>query len=268
MKSDILMYKQHVQSEAKYMTHLDFEDLKKLGELINGEIALLMGNQSSDLFMILCKALLVRLTEYLNLIYICYSDNHLLAKMPNLIFKNTSRLLHNLERRIDLDLYDCDWILERLDNLLDGEIIVQERMHWFRVEDFFEIDEDGKITSELNVSLTKQLIALENYSERIPIYVDEEKCDIKTLALTVLLEIRKRYETIDIVTIQKYIGYMETGISYSFGKARCLVKWLANHGYIESAKESNDREDLGYGTRRILKTPEEISEILNSDLKE
>lgn len=48
MKSDISMYKQHVQSEAKYMTHLDFEDLKKLGELINGEIALLIGNQSSD----------------------------------------------------------------------------------------------------------------------------------------------------------------------------------------------------------------------------
>lgn len=215
--------------------------------------------------MILCKALLVRLTEYLNLIYICYSDNHLLAKMPNLIFKNTSRLLHNLEGRIDLDLYDCDWILERLDNLLDGEIIVQERMHWFRVEEFFEIDEDGKITSELNVSLTRQLIALENYSERIPVYVDEEKCDIKTLALTVLLEIRKLYETIDIVTIQKYIGYMETGISYSFGKAKYLVTWLANHGYIESIKENNDREDLGYGTRKIIITVEEISEILNSN---
>lgn len=265
MKSDISMYKQHVQSEAKYMTHLAFEDLKKLGELINGEIALLMGNRSSDLFMILCKALLIRLTEYLNLIYICYSNNPLLAKMPNLIFKNTSRLLHNLERRIDLDLYDCDWILERLDALLDGEIIVQERMHWFRVEDFFEVTEDGEITPESNVSLAKQLIALENHSERIPIYVDEEKCDIKTLALTVLLEIRKRYETVDVITIQKYIGYKDTNISYSFGKAKYLVTWLANHGYIESIKENNDREDLGYGTRRILKTPEEISEILNSD---
>lgn len=266
MKSDISMYKQHVQSEAKYMTHLDFEDLKKLGELINGEIALLMGNRSSDLFMILCKALLIRLTEYLNLIYICYSDNHLLAKMPNLMFKNTSGLLHNLERRLDLDLYDCDWILERLDNLLDGEIIVQERVHWFRVEDFFEVTEDGEITPESNVSLTKQIIALENHSERIPIYVDEEKCDIKTLALTVLLEIRKRYETIDILTIQKKIAYRDTNIHYSFGMAKFLVSWLAQNGYVETIREkNNDREDLGYGTRKILKTVEELLEILNSN---
>ena len=271
MKADnslINEYKQHIQSQAKYITP---ENFKELGELINGEIGLLTHYRVSDVWLSLVIATLTRCAEYLNVSYCLYGEKKQteFPKTPFLIYKNLSRMMHYLEHCTELCMYEpySNQVWDKVDTLLEGEICLQEHAHWFDIHEYFNVKGE-EIPTELNTKVAKGIIALDGYSDRIPIYVDEENCDTKTLALTVLLEIRKRYETIDILTLQRYIGYKDTNIPYSFGKAQYMVIWLANHGYIESKKENDDNEDLGYGTRIILKTPEEISEILNSDRKE
>lgn len=258
MKSnDFKEYKRHITKQKKYITS---ENFKELGELINGEIGLLTHQCVSDLWMSLAIAVLTRCAEYLNFAYCIYGNKKQsnFPKTPHLIHINLSRLLHFLEENSELYLYEpySDQLWDMLHYLLEGEVYLQERAHWFAPEDYFEM-KDGKISTELKTDVTKELIALECHSDRIDIDIDElDRDDIEILALSVLKAIRNVSPTIDIILVQKRTGY-------GFSKSKYLTIWLAKHGYIQKIP-NEDEEDLGYGIREINCTVEEISDILES----
>ena len=255
--NDFKEYKRHIRKQKKYITS---ENFKELGELINGEIGLLTHQCVSDLWMSLAIAVLTRCAEYLNLSYCIYGNKKQsnFPKTPHLIHRNLSRLLHFLEENTELYLYEpySDQVWDMVHRLLEGEVYLQDPAHWFITEDYFEM-KDGKISTELNTDVTKELVALESHSDRIDIDIDELDCDdIEILALSVLKAIRNNSPTIDITLIQKRIGY-------GFCKSLYLIRWLAKNKYIQTLF-NEDGDDLGYGVRDIKYTVDEISNILES----
>ena len=258
MKSnDLKEYKRHIKQQKKFLKE---KDLRELGELINGEIGLLTQNRITELWMSLAFAVLNRATEYLNIMYCLYGNRRHASfpKTPHLIYKNLNRLQHYLEESSVLYLYEpyCDEITTAVDNLLEGEIVLQHPAYWFVAEDYYMM-KDGKLSSEFITDVARELIALESHSEILNLERAEFDCeDIEILALSVLEAIRSISATIDITLVQKRIGY-------GFSKSKYLITWLAENGYIQKIL-NKDEEDLGYGIREINCTVEEISEILES----
>lgn len=133
-----------------------------------------------------------------------------------------------------------------------SELFIQDSLHWFCAEDFFERN-NGKITDEPSLEISKELIPLSEYSALDSLNYDDS---IKSIALSTLKTIKELYPHIDVYIIQNKLGY-------DVEKSLCIMRYLAEQ-YIEP-RLNDEFEDLGYGTRKILVNIPEIEQIIKED---
>ena len=251
--SNFKKYKKHIRKQKKLMSNEAFE---RLGKSISYEISLLAQENTNEIWVSLLESILTRSIEYSNLSLLYPKEAS--KKTINSVLRNLSRLSANLDERCDLFLYEpyVDSAIDKLNKLLDdmcSEFYMQDSIHWFFAEDFFE-RKNGKITDEPRLNITKQLISLSEYSA-----IDSLKYDdsIKSIALTALKTIKELHPHIDVYVIQNKLGY-------DVEKSLCIMRYLAENEYIEP--QLNDEfEDLGYGTRKILVNILEIEQTIKED---
>ena len=148
-----------------------------------------------------------------------------------------------------------DSSIDKLNRLLDGlcsEFYIQDSLHWFCAEHYFEL-KDGKISAEPRLNITKQLISLSEYSALDGLNYDDS---IKSIALSALKTIKELHPHIDVYAIQNRLGY-------DVEKSLCIMRYLAEK-YIEPQLD-DEFEDLGYGTRKILVNIPEIEQIIKEE---
>ena len=251
--SNFKKYKRHIRKQKKLVSSEAFE---RLGKSISHEISLLTQENTNEIWVSLLESILARSIEYSNLSLLYPKESS--KKTINAVLRNLSRLSANLEERTDLYLYEpyIDSSIDKLNRLLDGlcsEFYIQDSLHWFCAEHYFEL-KDGKISAEPRINITKQLISLSECSALDGLNYDDS---IKPIALSALKAIRELHLHIDVYAIQNRLGY-------DVEKSLCIMRYLAENEYIEP--QLNDEfEDLGYGTRKILVNIPEIEQTIKED---
>ncbi len=255
MKADstnVKQYKKHLRKQKKFVSK---EAVENLGKIICQEISMLMNEGTNELWLSLLEIILVRCVEYWNLS--CFYFKEAAYKNSHVFFKNINRLAINLESRDDLFLYEpyINSLMEKLENLLNAPcsgFYIQESIHWFCAETFFETD---KITCEPKYDIIKQLLSLSSHSPLEDLNYDDS---LKPIALNALKAIKELHSNIDLYIIHKNLGY-------NIAKSLCIMRYLAGNEYIESIL-NEDFEDLGYGIRMIrLSLPEIEEQIKQKD---
>ena len=250
--SNFKKYKKHIRKQKKLVSSEAFE---RLGKSISHEISLLTQESTNEIWISLLESILVRSIEYSNLSLLYPKKAS--KRTINSVLRNLSRLSANLEERTDLYLYEpyIDSSMDKLNMLLEGlcsEFYIQDSLHWFCAEHYFEL-KDGKISAEPRLNITKQLISLSEYSALDGLNYDDS---IKSIALSALKTIKELHPHIDVYAIQNRLGY-------DVEKSLCIMRYLAEK-YIEPQLD-DEFEDLGYGTRKILVNIPEIEQIIKEE---
>lgn len=131
-------------------------------------------------------------------------------------------------------------------------VSVQEQKYWLSISKLFDIDEDGVISKKLEEDI--RLIE----SGIKPNYEDALDSDTEQTNTTESIAMRVLKEAMKLSDKCITISWIQRRFNFGYGKAACIMDWLEEKGYVQTAEQMKMQKLSG---RRILAT----EKILNNN---